>query len=67
MVFILDAKGGIVMWDPAVYYFTEAPNTLDLPAAISTMIGAVIFSLVGAAIPAARAADIDPVKALRYE
>ena len=67
LVFILDAQGGVVIWDPAVYYFTEVPNTIDLPEAIITMIGAVIFSLIGAAIPAARAADIDPVKALRYE
>jgi len=32
-----------------------------------TMTGAVIFSLVGALIPAAKAADTDPVNALRYE
>lgn len=67
LVFILDAQGGVVIWDPAVYYFSEVPNSIDLPAAIITMIGAVIFSLIGAAIPAARAADVDPVKALRYE
>ena len=67
LVFILDAKGGVVIWDPAVYYFSEVPNTIDLPEALITMAGAVIFSLIGAAIPAARAADVDPVKALRYE
>ncbi|MCH2153728.1 MAG: ABC transporter permease [Phycisphaerales bacterium] len=67
LIFFLDAQGGVVIWDPAVYYFTEVPNTIDWPNAVTTMIGAVIFSLVGAAIPAARAADIDPVKALRYE
>jgi ABC-type lipoprotein release transport system permease subunit len=31
------------------------------------MIGAVVFSLLGAVIPAAKAADTDPVHALRYE
>ncbi|MCH2134512.1 MAG: ABC transporter permease [Phycisphaerales bacterium] len=67
LIFLLDAQGGLVIWDPAVYYFTEVPNDIDVPEAIITMIGAVIFSLVGAAIPAARAADIDPVRALRYE
>ena len=34
---------------------------------IVTMIGAVVFSILGAAIPAAKAADTDPVRALRYE
>ncbi len=67
LVFILDASGGVVIWDPAVYYFSEVPNSIDLPEALITMAGAVIFSLIGAAIPAARAADVDPVKALRYE
>jgi ABC-type antimicrobial peptide transport system permease subunit len=31
------------------------------------MIGGVVFSVIGASIPAARAADTDPVKSLRYE
>jgi lipoprotein-releasing system permease protein len=59
--------GGIVIWDPAVYYFTRIPNHVDLNTAGITMIGAVVFSLIGAFIPAARAADTDPVQALRYE
>lgn len=59
--------GGIQIWDPAVYYFSTIPNQLDPVACISTMIGAVIFSVLGAFFPAASAADIDPVRALRYE
>ncbi|MCI0676193.1 MAG: FtsX-like permease family protein, partial [Phycisphaerales bacterium] len=59
--------GGFTVWDPSVYYFTTIPNDLDMTTAITTMIGAVIFSLIGAAVPAAKAADTDPVKALRYE
>lgn len=58
---------GTLIWDPSVYYFSEIPNHLDAFTAVTTMIGAVIFSVLGAFFPAAKAADTDPVKALRYE
>jgi lipoprotein-releasing system permease protein len=58
---------GTLIWDPSVYYFSRIPNEIDPDTAIITMIGAVFFSLLGAFIPAARAADVDPVRALRYE
>lgn len=58
---------GFLMWDPKVYYFTKIPNEVDFLNAGITMLGAVVFSAVGALIPAARAGDIDPVHALRYE
>ena len=58
---------GVLVWDPSVYYFNEIPNNTDWFTALLTMAGAVLFSVVGAAVPAARAADTDPIKALRYE
>ena len=58
---------GTLIWDPSVYYFSEIPNHLDPFTAVTTMIGAVVFSVLGAFFPAAKAADTDPVKALRYE
>jgi lipoprotein-releasing system permease protein len=57
---------GFLLWDPSVYYFNEVPSEMDWFTAFLTMGGAVLFSVIGAAIPAARAADTDPVKALRY-
>ena len=59
--------GGVIIWDPAVYYFTVIPNEVDFFNAYLTMAGAVLFSLIGAFLPAAKAADIDPVRALHYE
>jgi ABC-type lipoprotein release transport system permease subunit len=58
---------GFLVWDPSVYYFNEIPSGTDWFTALLTMAGAVLFSVIGAAIPAARAADTDPITALRYE
>jgi lipoprotein-releasing system permease protein len=55
------------MWDPRVYYFTEIPNTVDMNSALVSMVLAICCSLVGALVPAIKAADTDPVNALRYE
>lgn len=58
---------GFLIWDPSVYYFSRIPNHLDMVNALSTMGFAILFSVIGAAVPAARAADTDPVRSLRYE
>ncbi len=67
LIVIVRSQGGIVIWNPEVYYFSVIPNDLDLGSALFTMVGAVVFSLLGAFLPAAKAADTDPVRALRYE
>ena len=59
--------GGLVMWDASVYYFSHIPNAVDWNSGIFTVCGAIVFCLLGALIPAAKAADTDPVKALRHE
>lgn len=64
---VLMQHEGRLIWDPSVYYFSRVPSEIDLDAALQTAIGGVIFSVVGAAVPAARAADTDPVQSLRYE
>jgi lipoprotein-releasing system permease protein len=71
LVFMVAGTGllfhrGTLIWDPSVYYFSHIPDQVDWWTAGLTVIGAVVFSVIGAAIPAARAADTDPVEALRY-
>jgi len=66
-ILALRAAGGVVIWDPSVYYFSEVPTRFDLGSAIWTMAVAILFSVLGALIPAAKAADTDPVKALHNE
>ncbi|MBM4113112.1 MAG: ABC transporter permease [Phycisphaerae bacterium] len=67
IAYALHEHTGWLMWDPRVYYFTRIPSTTDWFTAAITVGGAIVFSVLGASVPAAKAADIDPVRALRYE
>lgn len=58
---------GLVVWDPRVYYFTEIPNRMDPVKAAFVLGGGILASVLGALWPAARAARMDPVRALRFE
>ena len=67
MILFIRHIGGLVIWDASVYYFSVIPNQIDWPSSLVTVCGAILFCLLGAVIPAAKAADTDPVKALRHE
>jgi lipoprotein-releasing system permease protein len=67
LILFIREMGGLVVWDASVYYFSQIPNELDWGSSIFTVCGAILFCLLGALIPAAKAADTDPVKALRHE
>ncbi|MFO0836225.1 MAG: FtsX-like permease family protein [Phycisphaerales bacterium] len=57
----------LYIWDPKIYYFSEVPSQMDASKAAIVLAGGIISSVLGALIPAVRAASMDPVKALRFE
>ncbi len=63
---LADAFGWRV-WSKEVFLFEKIPNEVDPTTAIAIVIGAILAGLLGAIIPAIRAARMQPVEALRYE
>ncbi|MCE5326703.1 MAG: FtsX-like permease family protein [Planctomycetaceae bacterium] len=62
-----DATVGFRVWDPETFMFEKIPNEVDWSAAVWIIAGALVAGLIGAMIPAVRAARMQPVEALRYE
>ena len=57
----------LVIWDPSVYYFVEIPREVQLVQAVIVFVSGILTCVLGAAVPAIRAARMDSVKALRFE
>ncbi len=55
------------LYDPSVLLFPNIPNQVDWYATTIILIAAVAGSMIGSMIPAARAALMKPIQALRYE
>jgi lipoprotein-releasing system permease protein len=58
---------GVVIWDPEVYAFDTIPNTMSAVHVAKILSAAIIASILGAVVPAIRAARMHPVEALRWE
>jgi lipoprotein-releasing system permease protein len=58
---------GLEIWNPKVYYFTEIPSEVQWDKAAIVLLGGVLASVVGALVPALKAANMHPVRALRFE
>jgi lipoprotein-releasing system permease protein len=58
---------GVKIWDPETYAFDIIPNTMNPHEVAVIVIIAVESALIGALIPALRAARLHPVEALRWE
>ena len=62
-----DAMFGLRVWDRKSFMFEFIPNQVDWTMAVFILAGSIIAGLIGALIPAIRAARMQPVEALRYE
>ncbi|MHC4562658.1 MAG: ABC transporter permease [Planctomycetota bacterium] len=58
---------GFRVWSRESYWFEKIPNEVQPSVVVMVMIGAVIAGVIGALVPARRAARMEPVEALRYE
>jgi lipoprotein-releasing system permease protein len=62
-----DQTFGYRVWSKEQFMFEMIPNEVDWGMAIFIAVGAILAGLVGALIPAIRAARMQPVESLRYE
>jgi lipoprotein-releasing system permease protein len=58
---------GIQIWNPEVYLFDQIPNEMNPREVIVIALCALVASVLGAVVPAVRAAKMNPVEALRWE
>jgi lipoprotein-releasing system permease protein len=63
----IDAWFGWRVWDREWFLFEKIPSEVQATTAVYIILGAVVAGLLGALIPAIRAARMQPVEALRYE
>lgn len=58
---------GREIFDPTIYYFSEIPTIISPWMVGSVAVGAILIAVLASVLPAIRAAQMHPVKALRYE
>lgn len=58
---------GIKIWDPQTYQFDTIPDKMNPHTVAWILAVAVVSAVLGALVPAIRAARMNPVEALRYE
>jgi lipoprotein-releasing system permease protein len=63
----MGAHFGIQIWSAKTYLFDTIPNTMDAQDVMVIVSVAILSSVLGALVPAIRAARMNPVEALRWE
>lgn len=64
---LIETLTGATVWDAETRFITEIPSQVDSAEVISVTVVALTLSLLATIFPALRAANTDPVKALKYE
>ncbi len=64
---LIEAMTGATIWDAETRFISEIPSKVDNAEVIAVTIVALTLSLLATIFPALRAANTDPVKALKYE
>jgi len=64
---VLTKLMGFKIWKSGVYLFSQIPNEVSWPSIVWILIVGVLTAIMGALLPALRAARLQPVQALRYE
>lgn len=64
---LIEAMTGTPVWDAETRFITEIPSQVDSAEVIAVTVVALTLSLLATIFPALRAANTDPVRALKYE
>lgn len=64
---LIEAMTGATIWDAETRFITEIPSQVDSSEVLAVTVVALILSLLATIFPALRAANTDPVRALKYE
>jgi lipoprotein-releasing system permease protein len=64
---LIEKMTGATVWDAETRFISEIPSKVDSSEVIAVTVVALVLSLLATIFPALRAANTDPVKALKYE
>jgi len=67
LTLFLEELLGVKLFDPAVYFISELPSSLQWADVIAVAVAALALSLLATLYPAWRASQVAPAEVLRYE